>query len=389
MTSTTSNALYAWAARNHPFFSYGTSYDELDLGDLDNAIHPVFREQNFPADAYDTLRPVLRLASQLITTECLLPFWHAMFFGLENEVEEESRRYEVPMFQFRRPENRILPSERTQTKLAIFSMGPSVRFHPVSEGPEEDGLGSAYRPDPGAITYTLVDENLPSRFPGGCGSRIYYVDEKLEELRAPANSYITLQRRFLFAVALIHELTHVAHNAVTTNDTSFERWFEDEIVGEVGYSWENLVFGGRIDYCRFERLSTLTVTEGAFIPPRITRISKKADGKLLVDPENDDLAIRGDIPPNPVEGHPKIVALCERPKIAWAVPVVAFVQRLFTKRFWDEVVPREGAAAFRPVRRFGYGYGRDETGPWRFGSAAVPDGYRTLGNGLIIPEELS
>lgn len=41
-----------------------------DFITLDNKIHPVFSEANFPGAHYESLLPALRLASRLVSTDC-------------------------------------------------------------------------------------------------------------------------------------------------------------------------------------------------------------------------------------------------------------------------------------------------------------------------------
>ena len=53
----------------------------IQIGDLTNEIHPLFKQTNFPGVDYATLLHSLRLASLLIDTDCLLDYWHARWYG--------------------------------------------------------------------------------------------------------------------------------------------------------------------------------------------------------------------------------------------------------------------------------------------------------------------
>jgi len=61
-------------------------HTKLTLGDLSNDVHPVFAEANFRGMDYNMLLPVLRLATRLIDTDCLLPFWSTMLLGNERKI---------------------------------------------------------------------------------------------------------------------------------------------------------------------------------------------------------------------------------------------------------------------------------------------------------------
>ncbi|KAK3675260.1 hypothetical protein LTR78_004770 [Recurvomyces mirabilis] len=49
--------------------------------DLANEMHPIFALMNFPGINFETILPSLRLASLLIDTDCLLNYWHNLWFG--------------------------------------------------------------------------------------------------------------------------------------------------------------------------------------------------------------------------------------------------------------------------------------------------------------------
>jgi len=51
------------------------------IGDLANDVHPLFARLNFPGARYEVLLPTLRLATLLIDTDCLLEYWHTLWFG--------------------------------------------------------------------------------------------------------------------------------------------------------------------------------------------------------------------------------------------------------------------------------------------------------------------
>ena len=48
--------------------------------DLSNDIHPLFARSKFPGAKWEALLPALRLASRLLSTDCLLTYWYTSSF---------------------------------------------------------------------------------------------------------------------------------------------------------------------------------------------------------------------------------------------------------------------------------------------------------------------
>lgn len=55
-----------------------------DRFELDNEINILFAKHNFHGVRYEVVEPALRLASLLLETPCLMQYWYAAFFSLQN-----------------------------------------------------------------------------------------------------------------------------------------------------------------------------------------------------------------------------------------------------------------------------------------------------------------
>lgn len=78
------------------FMSEHTVDDTIGLGDLDNAVHPIVRRENFPkarAEHYQVLEPSLRLASKILESEEMKVLLRTILFlrGLQH-LDEHCRR---------------------------------------------------------------------------------------------------------------------------------------------------------------------------------------------------------------------------------------------------------------------------------------------------------
>lgn len=69
--------------------SVQVAHNTHTIGDLSNDIHPIFRSTNFTnvsEQQYEVIKPSLRLATRLLTTDCLLDFAYSIFAGDERSV---------------------------------------------------------------------------------------------------------------------------------------------------------------------------------------------------------------------------------------------------------------------------------------------------------------
>lgn len=222
---------------------------DVRLGDLDNAIHPVFGVQNFEDDLdYEILRPSLRLASLLLEEPSLFSFWHAMFFGPETELLDLDleTRHSQKMFSYCRTDGELSAEDIVKTGEKLLALAKVIRFI-RKEDQNMSRLGGC-----------CISEKceMPETF-WGVGSRILYRDNFYNDLRSLElnpkdpdtrehdHDWELLTSRFGFAILMLHELAHAAQSAVLGHD-SYEHFFEDDVVAEAGFAWENFVFGGTV-----------------------------------------------------------------------------------------------------------------------------------------------
>ncbi|KAJ9669579.1 hypothetical protein H2201_000446 [Coniosporium apollinis] len=286
---------------------------------LDNAIHPIFSvtnfvsRQNFEDTDYEVLRPSLRLASLLLEEPSLLPFWYAMFYGEEKEIEDPGlkKTYGAKMFSYRRKDGELTAEDIYDTHEMLLALAKIVRFIRVDD----------HELEPAGAMCTATCCRMPERLTG-CGARILYGERyyqalhSLETSEEPHDSLI--KARFDFATLMLHELAHAAQTAILGRG-GYEHFFEDDVVAEAGLAWENFVFGG---------------TSSSFPSSEDFAICEFPHHHSSYD-------IDGDLIDRPPERGP-----VSRLEIHWPVRD-EFVRRLFTKRFWQHTVKKQGTAAFR------------------------------------------
>lgn len=300
-------------------------YDEYAIENLrynlDNAIHPIFSAKNFVSmrnfedTDYEVLRPSLRLASLLLEEPSLLPFWHAMFFGEEKEIvdPELEEKYGAKMFSYRRKDGELTAEDIIDTHEILLELSKIVRFVRV----ERQAL------EPAGAMCNAAQCRMPGKLTG-CGARILYEDNYYQGLHCLETSEeshdFLFKARFDFAATMLHELVHAAQRAILGR-RSYEHFFEDDVVAEAGFAWENFVFGGTLSRASLPTLEEFAICE---VPHRHNGYEVDTD-VLELPPE------RG------------VVSTLE---VHWPVRD-EFVRRLFTKRFWAHTVKKQGAAAFR------------------------------------------
>ena len=284
------------------------SDEDLDLGNLDNRIHPIFSYKNFTNisdNDYNKLLPSLRLASLLLTEPCLLTFWHDLFFSTINEDDEYLKTT--------RP---LAMVEMQRTNLALLLTSGNIKFRPMEGAETQANAIGATESSPHAEEIWHLSWHSWS----GTSSEITYLESHFSE--APGDTSATrLQKRFRRAVLLLHEVAHAATFLVRGGA---EPYYGDAAVAEAGFEWEAFAFGGAVrDFCGAPG-SALTLLVGW---PNVCC--------------GMDMAARG--------------AAVPRTVVAWKVPV-AFVQRLFARAFWAAEVKEAGRAAFHPECRVGWAW---------------------------------
>ena len=322
---------------------------DAHFGDLSNPIHPLF--YNFLSEEY--LHPALRLASLFITQFECLPFYLALLTQPYDRLPELEKELQGPCHRFTLGPQppRLQSLENLRMFLQMAKRMIDIRF-------SVDCPKTAWA--------VCVRRSEPHGFPHlpGTSSSIA-VSPSLGQILNPRCNpdVITSQRlrlSYLFAETLAHEIAHALRNArvapAPPDNTvhpprvmqDYEPFFEDQRRAEVGHAWESVVIGGKL----------IDLSQG---PHSV------AYGLYMEKwPDIDDTFIKLPIDESPLitfQGRglvaaPRthIVAVRRRKPKKWntiyGIPL-SFIQQLFTRRFWEERVPKEGLQAFRFEKRLG------------------------------------
>lgn len=273
-----------------------------------NDVHPVFRRTNFPGADYAALSPSLRLASLFLETDCLLNFWHALWFGVERKVYHNDSGESWHWAYFRRT-SRLSARDVAMTRSRLRTLAHMVRFFRGSitsggvaigsEGCYDDAfLTGDFR---GSTTTVLYNEAL------------YQELCSLDRTDAPETR---MRVQFDFAKLMLHELAHAAHTAAYGEGRELP--FEEHTMGEAGYDFENYVFGG----VGLLKVGTAEHTLAEWPSASIAKLYAHEEWPIWVQDK------------------------CSDQEIQWAIPF-DYIQKLYTTAFWRTVVPRMGAEALK------------------------------------------
>ena len=342
-----------------------SDHDEEDnsppppLGDLSNAVHPIFASHNFPAVDYQKLTPALRLATLLIDTDCLLTLWHAIFFGRLAKVYhgDDLEDYHEVYF----PEYKDLSAAQlARVRLKLRTLGNIISFH---RGGTMEGYDGITNPSEGRLDKTScwVSKHLPCY-----RTEIQYSERTYEELLAAEcdNVETRLRAHFNFAVLLIHELAHAAWFMEKGDCSKYP--LEDCCIAEDGYQWEASIFGGPVRVGRdIHDRGIHTISEW---PSPHLAAYYKAEGFPVwtLKDEFQDVEAR------------------------WFIPL-QYLGRLFSASFWEKTVPKQGPKALKVPRMTGLLYRRFTDGDERVfegfdpesSSYKLPDDAVYMGRGEI------
>ena len=332
---------------------------------LTNEVHPIFRRNNFPGVEYEVLVPVLRLASLLIDTDCLLDFWHAIFFGERCKLHPEGDGIDddTTYVNFSRRRAQLSARDRAMTRLKLGTLSHMVKFY--ADPSQEADSAEAWCQD--------------ERKLDGCPYDLGNVEGVVDRIMYSEKSYLDLQRlsteehpdqdalewKWLFmAVLLTHELAHGAGFMAFGPDA--ETIFEGGTIGEIGYEWTDHIFGG-----------LLWPGDASLVEPGSCVVANWPSASIakLYTHRDYSIWLRGQ---------------CPDIDVSWPVSRT-FCRKLFDPTFWEDEVPKFGADALKPTKGIAYRCKVDQTGDFthfrpRPESAdffdGVPDGYYASESGF-------
>ncbi|KAH8727470.1 hypothetical protein GQ44DRAFT_703273 [Phaeosphaeriaceae sp. PMI808] len=219
---------------------------------LDNNIHTIFRLDNWhgcPDAIYKVLKPGLRLATQLLTSQATAHFWQTLVFGKREPCPETSKLYGQPCFRIR--ENIAWSEELQKTFLNFLeNQVDTVHFYfhhdplPPETAYASMGLVKDYK---NGLMRKINHKCHTSRI---ClHSDFYTTAKKLSMLQYPEPAMVLRFNLFL-AICLTHEVSHFCEVSGPHHDHPLlsepEVFFGDNMWTESGIAFETMVFGGRI-----------------------------------------------------------------------------------------------------------------------------------------------
>lgn len=240
--------------------------DMPKLSTLDNAIHSVFKLENFHgcSDAiYSVLTPGLRLASLLITHRSTSAFWHTLKFGRREPTFRNLH------WAFKIPE--IVPwTAATDTKWKAYLQDVSKKIHitfslwPTAKDYGVYTYGTMHPVRDYKTGYQGVSSSDEHGTNGGYrAGRInlnmdFYTTAKRLSLLRSADPAMTMRFGLFLAINVCHEFAHYVEMddpvrvpykeqfGSGTYERPSEAYFLDQDWTEAGAAFETYVFGGKI-----------------------------------------------------------------------------------------------------------------------------------------------
>ncbi|KAF9732241.1 hypothetical protein PMIN06_011335 [Paraphaeosphaeria minitans] len=223
----------------------------VEAGNLDNDIHPIFHDAKFLGESKH-LGQALRLASLYITTPTLLQFYLPLAFG--DHVTIDGRFHRV----LDRPDNSDREHEIQTVESFLMCMSHTskwewVDFETVKKWGStqlyfDKSLKDRHTEQCPTVEYDgathFHNEDRSSLIKLNRGILDFYLDEE--------TGYVTRSRceqfrhDFQLALVLGHEIAH-AFGAMCHGHLSEPYLSEDHPSNELGFAWENFIFGALID----------------------------------------------------------------------------------------------------------------------------------------------
>lgn len=294
---------------------------------LENETHPLFRPTNFPGARYEALRPALQLASLLIDTDCLLDSWHALFFGKKETVYDDDSNHHVV---FWRRGTQLSAKDRAKTRIKLQTLSHMIRFFRDKSKAGKTVAGCM--PIEGMSLNSIEDHGIFQHFAGriGYSETIYQCLCDLFDRASRGEDdfcgWSIRKESYRLAITLVHELAHAAAYAEVGDDTQLV--FEDSVIAENGFDWENFVFGGIAKKELSDGIGEIDLAPWPCFDI-IERYRKKGAPGLWFPGTPED-----------VQAH----------FFVWP----EYVDQLFTAHFWDVTVAEVGADALKVPKHMGW-----------------------------------
>ena len=226
-------------------------YSKLDSAlpcNLNNSIHPIYAQSQWdccPDEAYELLTPSLRLATLMITSLNSLTFYDALLMRHRRLLHKDTARLGKNCYQLRPfdSEDRDYANSQILRDVSqdIAALAPHIRCKLIPNVAQESGFLAVTKRVLSVIVKSASD------WPVGTGSTIDVGMEfvtNLRRVRTQGSICQLLRLQFCIAVTFAHELAHAVNHAVSLE--TYEPFFDDDRVAELGLAWEQTVFGGRV-----------------------------------------------------------------------------------------------------------------------------------------------
>ena len=241
---------------------------------LTNKIHPVFQRNAFDGcedDVYEQLMPALRLASMFLTQPTCAQFWVTLAYG--ERLVDQKMTSRMGRLQHRIPKDLTVSIDQaTKVTDYIKKIAAEYRVHftfvqrMMVDGVKWAGVTQKVENFSCDVEWSPNQKRGPAdpdllRIHTRLSSDWYVAAKKLSKLKFPDTAQL-LRFNFGFAILITHEICHaieLAHirtrpdwvpdsswNADLQQEIGHEPFFHDNHIPELGYTWENYIFGGKI-----------------------------------------------------------------------------------------------------------------------------------------------
>jgi hypothetical protein len=358
-----------------PFFSLAEDVPST-LESFSKPIHPIFREGNFHNEMhYETLKPSLRLASQLLQCDGLVPYINTIFDGeIRNasgqavelkDAQDTSSQYSDFSIYPRPGQEQINPQTRERANEILKNMSTMVRFQLQDQKADVFGqtipltgaplppVVAGYFPNGwrsyiefGRDTYkNLVrwHEEYASRMRIAKGRSLTPVEETLQKRAATE----LLSARFSIAGTIVHEIGHVirlcAHGYRKT-----DIFYKDNVVAEAGFELTAQILPGDIQSFPKHDLTKFACgkaeKECTPLPSFIYICRPWPDYETLQTYRQSNWQI----------GAKPSEELTTQKYTTYTRIPMAFIHTLFTDKFWDEHARKRSGNVIPPdLQKFG------------------------------------
>lgn len=216
-------------------------YTEARQTNLTHPVHPILARTRWdcPDNLYYGVVHILRLASAMLQCPASVAFHYSLMFSEREHLLEASKKHGTPCYKFRHTSHGDATT-RPYFNTMMGRIAQYVRLHFFKQT------------DPGfahLTAFAVTRRNIATRayangpLQTGTGSEIsvnYLSIENLSKGNMPLSQRLRLQ--FYMALTLSHEIAHTVNNAVSMQ--TYEPFYEDQRLSEIGRAWETEVFGG-------------------------------------------------------------------------------------------------------------------------------------------------